>query len=89
MLGQGISSSLDIFNYITDGGTKLDENFNCLKNIDDFLLYSDTLQGLEEQISVNIMCLLHLIAQQIPIVIPKSSTCNQYKYDLYVHTNQF
>ena len=25
------------------------KNFNYLKNIDDFLLYSNTLQGLEEQ----------------------------------------
>ena len=50
VLGQGIYSSQDLFNFITDGGTKLDEDFNCLKNIDNFLLFSDTLQGLEEQI---------------------------------------
>ena len=50
MLGQGICSSQDLFNFITDRGSKLDEGFNCLKNIDDFLLFSDTLQGLEEQI---------------------------------------
>ena len=50
MLGQGICSSQDFFNYITDGQTKLDEDFNVLKNIDDFLLFSETLQGLEEQI---------------------------------------
>ena len=39
-----------MINFITDGGTKLDEDFNCLKNIDDFLLFSDTLEGLEIQI---------------------------------------
>ena len=39
VLGQGICSSQDLFNFITDGGTKLDEDFNCLKNIDDFLLF--------------------------------------------------
>ena len=50
MLGQGICSSQDFFNYIIDGQTKLDEEFNVLKNIDDFLLFSETLQGLEEQI---------------------------------------
>ena len=50
VLGQGICSSQDLFNFITDGGTKLDEDFQCLKNIDDFLLFSDTLEGLEEQI---------------------------------------
>ena len=50
VLGQGICSSQDLFNFITDGGTKLDEDFHCLKNIDDFLLFSDTLEGLEEQI---------------------------------------
>ena len=50
VLGQGICSSQDLFNFITDGGIKIDEDFNCLKNIDDFLLYSESLQGLEEQI---------------------------------------
>ena len=50
VLGQGICSSQDLFNFITDRGSKLEEGFNCLKNIDDFLLFSDTLQGLEEQI---------------------------------------
>ena len=36
VLGQGICSSQDLFNYITAGETKLDEDFNCLKNIDNF-----------------------------------------------------
>ena len=49
-LGQGICSSGDLFNYITDGNVKLDEDFDCLKNNDDFLLYSNTLEGLQEQI---------------------------------------
>ena len=39
VLGQGICSSQDLFNFIIDGGTKLDEDFNCLKNIDNFLLF--------------------------------------------------
>ena len=34
VLGQGICSSQDLFNYITDGNIKLDEDFNCLKTID-------------------------------------------------------
>ena len=50
VLGQGICSSQDLFNYITDGGTKLDPEFQVLKNIDDFLVFSDTLEGLEHQI---------------------------------------
>ena len=50
MLGQGICSSLDLFNWITDGGTKLDEDFKVLKNIDDFCLFGRTLKDLEEQI---------------------------------------
>ena len=44
VLGQGICSSQDFFNYITDGQTKLVEDFNVLKNIDDFLLFYETLQ---------------------------------------------
>ena len=31
VLGQGICSSQDLFNYITDGGTKLDPDFQVLK----------------------------------------------------------
>ena len=49
VLGQGICSSQDLFNYITDGGTKLDEDFQVLKNIDDFLVFSDMLEGLEKK----------------------------------------
>ena len=51
VLGQGICSSQDLFNYITDGGTKLDKEFQVLKNIDGFLVFSDTLEGLEKQIN--------------------------------------
>ena len=46
VLGKGICSSQDLFNYITDGGTKLDKEFEVIKNIDDFLVFSDTLEGL-------------------------------------------
>ena len=50
VLGQGICSSQDLFNWITDGGTKLDEDFQVLKNIDDFCLFAKTLPELEKQI---------------------------------------
>ena len=50
VLGQGICSSQDLFNWITDGGTKLDEDFQVLKNIDDFCLFGKTLEDLEIQI---------------------------------------
>ena len=50
VLGQGICSSQDLFNWITDGGTKLDEDFQVLKNIDDFCLFGRTLEDLEIQI---------------------------------------
>ena len=50
VLGQGICSSQDLFNWITDGNTKLDEQFNVLKNIDDFCVYGRTLEDLEVQI---------------------------------------
>jgi len=60
VLGQGICSSQDLFNFITDRGTKLDEDFNCLKNIDDFLLFSDTLEGLEIQIKKSQACTLKI-----------------------------
>ena len=44
VFGQGICNSGDLFNYITDGNVKLDEEFDCLKNIDDFLLFSRTIK---------------------------------------------
>ena len=50
VLGQGICSSQDLFNYVTDGKTKRDEDFDVLKNIDNFCVYSETLAGLEKQI---------------------------------------
>ena len=50
VLGQGICSSQDLFNWITNGWTKLDEDFKVLKNIDDFCLFGRTLKDLEEQI---------------------------------------
>ena len=50
VLGQGLCSSQDLFNWITDGSTKTDPDFNILKNVDDFCLFSDTIEGLEKQI---------------------------------------
>ena len=51
VLGQGLCSSQDLFNWITDGSTKTDPDFNILKNVDDFCLFSDTIEGLEKQIN--------------------------------------
>ena len=59
VLGQGICSAQDLFNYITDGSTKLDAEFKVLKNIDDFLLYGTTLKDLEIQIEK----LMHLCSK--------------------------
>merc|ERR1711984_24505 len=50
VLGQGICSSQDLLNWIMDGGTKLDDDFQVLKNIDNFCLYANTLPELEKQI---------------------------------------
>ena len=55
VLGQGLCSSQDLFNLITDGTTKIDREFNALKNVDDFCVYSDTLEGLEIQIKKLLM----------------------------------
>ena len=50
VLGQGLSCSQDLFNYITAGSTQMDPDFNILKNVNDFCLFSDTIEGLEIQI---------------------------------------
>ena len=55
VLGQGLCSSQDLFNLITDGTTKIDGEFNVLKNVGDFCVYSDTLEGLEKQIEKLLM----------------------------------
>ena len=39
VLAQGICSSGDLFNFLTDGECKIDPNFKCLKNVDDFMSY--------------------------------------------------
>ena len=40
-----LCSSQDLFNLITDGTTKINEEFNVLKNVDYFCVYSNTLEG--------------------------------------------
>ena len=50
VLRQGICSSQDLFNWITDGGTKLEEDFKVLKYIDDFCVFERTLKDLQIQI---------------------------------------
>ena len=39
-----------LFNFLTNGGCKIDPDFKCLKNVDDFMLYASTLEGLEAKI---------------------------------------
>ena len=51
VLGQVLCCSQDLFNFITSGSTKTDPSFNILKNVDDFCLFSDTIEGLEMQIN--------------------------------------
>ena len=50
VLAQGVCSNGDLFNFLMEGGCKLDADFKVLKNIDDFLIYANTLEELEEQI---------------------------------------
>ena len=40
VLGQGLCSSQDLFNWITAGSTQTDPDFNILKNVDDFCLFN-------------------------------------------------
>ena len=51
VLEQGLCSSQDLFNWTTAGSTQTDPDFNILKNVDDFCLFSDTIEGLEKQIN--------------------------------------
>ena len=46
VLGQGITSASDIFNLLTDGDIRY-SGIQVIKNMDDILIYSDTLEGLK------------------------------------------
>ena len=50
---QGVCSSSDLFNLLTDGTTRYDSK-GTLKNMDDWLLFGATLQELEEKV-LNLM----------------------------------
>ena len=45
---QGVISSSDLFNLLTDGSTRYDGT-GCLKNCDDWLLFGSTLDEIEKK----------------------------------------
>ena len=47
---QGVSSSSDLFNYLTDGEARFDGT-GCLKNCDDWLLFGSTLDEIEKKLT--------------------------------------
>jgi len=49
VLAQGVCSSSDIFNFLTDGSCRRDSS-GALKNMDDVLLYARTIKELEEKL---------------------------------------
>ena len=42
---------MDIFNLLTDGDMRYN-GLNAIKNMDDILLYSDTLEGLKKELEI-------------------------------------
>ena len=48
VLGQGITSASDIFNLLTDGDLRI-KGLKTIKNMDDILIFSDTLEGLKRE----------------------------------------
>ena len=51
VLGQGITNASDIFNFLTDGDLRIN-GMNCIKNMDDLLIYSETLEGLKKELEM-------------------------------------
>ena len=51
VLGQGLCASQDLFNYITRGSTQIDQTFKIIKNVDDFCLFGNSIEDLEDQIT--------------------------------------
>ena len=47
VLAQGVCSSSDIFNYLTDGSMRRRDSLGALKNMDDILLHGSTLKELK------------------------------------------
>merc|ERR1712215_186357 len=50
VLGQGLCSSQDEFNYITKGSNQIDKTFKIIKNVDDFCLFGSSIEDLENKI---------------------------------------
>ena len=50
VLGQGLYVSEDLFNFITRGSTQIDQTFKIIKNVDDFCLFGNSIEDLEDQI---------------------------------------
>ena len=55
---QGVCSSSDLFNLLTDGTTRYDST-GTIKNMDDWLLFGATLQELEEKV-LNLMLFVRI-----------------------------
>ena len=51
VLGQGITSTSDIFNLLTEGDIRIN-GLNAIKNMDDVLLYSETVEGLKKELEI-------------------------------------
>ena len=51
VLGQEITSALDNFNFLSDGDLRINGR-NCIKNMDDLLIYSDTSEGLKKELEM-------------------------------------
>ena len=49
VMAQGITSASGTFNFLTDDDLRIN-GMNCIKNMDDLLLYSETLEGLKKRI---------------------------------------
>ena len=49
VMAQGITSASDIFNFLIDDDLRIN-GMNCSKNMDDLLLYSETLEGLKKEL---------------------------------------
>ena len=50
-LSQGITSSSDFWNKITDGNCRIDTELQIIKNMDDFLIGGETIQELENKLN--------------------------------------
>ena len=75
VIDQGITSASKIFNLLTDGDTRFDEN--TLNNMDDLMIFADSLPHLKEKVEEFLIFAQKGWCPNVPLNIVKESLCDK------------